>query len=157
MNDYEIYRMAEKKVRVRLALEIHLMVFVSIMTTLFLINILFIPEFLWVIIVLCSWGLGLVIHALTYFVRKGRNLALSINLSSLIIIETMLIYINLVFQPTYLWFIFPLIAFLVALSIHSFFHIKSLKEKEEKEEKTWYIRRIEKEAEKIKEKINEEK
>ena len=155
MNDYEIYRMAEKKVRMKLALEIHLIVFSSIMAILFVINILFTPLFLWVIIVLCSWGLGFTIHSLTYFIKQGRNLALLINISSTLIVETMLIYINLVFQPTYFWFLFPLIPFSIGLTLHGIYHVRSLKEKEE-EEKNWYLKRIEKEAARIKHKITEE-
>ncbi|NHI93273.1 MAG: hypothetical protein EAX96_12315 [Candidatus Lokiarchaeota archaeon] len=148
--------MAEKKVKVRLALEIHLIVFLSINLILFIINIIFTPEVLWVIIVLLSWGLGLTIHALTYFVKKGRNLAIWIHGSSAILVETMLLYINLIFQPTYHWFYFPLIIFLSALTIHCIFYYRSLKEKEDKEERNWYIKRIEKEAEKIKRKKMEE-
>ena len=84
-------------------------------------------------------------------------MALLINLSSTLIVESMLIYINLTFQPAFFWFFFPLIVFLVGLSVHGIFHVRSLKEKEEKEEKNWYIKRIEKEAKKIKLNITEEK
>ncbi|MHA1785979.1 MAG: 2TM domain-containing protein [Candidatus Helarchaeota archaeon] len=156
MNEFEIYKMAEKKVRKRLALEIHVLIFLLVNITLLIINVIFAPLFLWVIIVILSWGLGLVIHAITFFIKKGKVIALAIHTSSFIMVQIMLIYINLVFQPNFYWFVFPLFAFLTSLLVHGILYYIYSKEKEDKEDKNWYIKRIEKEAIKIKKEISEQ-
>ena len=149
MAEFDIYRQAEKKVRLRLALEIHALIFSCVNVTLIIINLIFTQYNWWSIIVLLSWGLGFVIHCITYFMRGGKKIALLIHACSFLIVESMLIFIYFAYSSEGFWFIYPLIAFSISITLHGVFYARSLKESDE-EKKNWYMKRIEKEAKKIK-------
>ena len=152
MVEFDIYRRAEKKVRLKLSLEIHTLIFVVVNVILSVINMIFTPFNWWSIIVMLSWGLGYVIHITTYFIRNAGKSAFLIHLWSFLMVESMLIFINLAYPAEVYWFVYPLIAFLISISLHGVFYLMSLKESEE-EKKTWYIKRIENEAKKIRKEI----
>ncbi len=154
MDEYNIYQKAEKKVRLRLALEIHSLIFISVNIILFIINIIFTSSNLWSIIVMLSWGLGLVIHLITYYVRRSKNIAILIHLTSFLMVGSMLIFINIAYRSEIYWFIYPLIAFSISFTSHTVFYFRTLKEPEI-EKRTWYIKRIENEANKIRKEFEE--
>ena len=154
MSEFEIYRRAERRVRLKLALEIHAIIFFILNSSLIVVNLIFMPNLLWFVIVLLSWGLGLIIHALTLIVKGGKRLGLAIHASSFVMVESMLIYVNLTFLPNYFWSLFPLIAFILSLTTHATIHYLVSRRIEDPDKKSWYVKRIEKEAKKIKKELN---
>ncbi len=67
----ESYERAKRRVQELKGFYIHLTVFIVINVFLFIINFLTTPGYWWFLFVTLFWGIGLLIHGLSVFTRRG--------------------------------------------------------------------------------------
>ena len=67
MDQNEIYKNAEKRVREKLEFYQHLTVFIIVNLGLTFINLYFTPDYIWCKFPLIGWGIGIFCHWLTVF------------------------------------------------------------------------------------------
>ena len=61
--------------------------------------------------------------------RKGQaKIGFTFHLTAYILVNTLLITINLMFVPTFYWFVFPLIGWGIGVSMHYVFGVRRLEE-----------------------------
>lgn len=115
---------------------IHLGIFVVVVTLLAALNLYRSPHHIWFIWVLAGWGIGLAAHDLALLLRRTRRSeamftdakvrGFFIHLFVYVAVNALLIIVNLLYMPTYHWFVFPLLGWGVALAAHGYavFHRK---------------------------------
>lgn len=69
----EIRHKAEHRVRAKLGLYWHIMVFTMVMTAVVAINLHYTPDRLWFVWPLAGWGAGLLMHAFAFFQGRGMS------------------------------------------------------------------------------------
>jgi 2TM domain-containing protein len=109
---------------------IHFGIFVGVVGLLAAINLFRNPQHLWFIWVLAGWGIGLAAHDLALLLqRTGRTEALFtdakvrgffIHVFVYATVNALLIIVNLMYMPTYHWFVYPLVAWGVVLAAHAY-------------------------------------
>jgi hypothetical protein len=109
---------------------IHLGIFVVVVGLLAAINLYRRPDHIWFIWVLAGWGIGLAAHDLALLLqRTGRKEAIFtdarvrgffLHLFVYLAVNALLIIVNLMYTPTYYWFLFPLIGWSVLLAAHAY-------------------------------------
>jgi 2TM domain-containing protein len=74
MNDEknESYKRAKKRVEEVKGFYRNLIVYIVINIFLVIINLIFSPEFLWVLFIIVFWGIGLIFHFLEVFAFKNK-------------------------------------------------------------------------------------
>jgi hypothetical protein len=88
------------------------------------------PDHIWFIWVLAGWGIGLAAHDLALLLqRTGRKEAIFtdarvrgffLHLFVYVAVNALLIIVNLLYMPSYYWFLFPLIGWGVLLAAHAY-------------------------------------
>ena len=109
---------------------IHLGIFVVVVGLLAAINLYRRPDHIWFIWVLAGWGIGLAAHDLALLLqRTGRSEAIFtdarvrgffLHLFVYVAVNTLLIIVNLLYMPTYYWFLFPLIGWGLLVLAHAY-------------------------------------
>lgn len=109
---------------------IHFGIFVVVVAALAALNLYRNPEHLWFIWVLAGWGIGVAAHALALLLqRTGRSEAIFtdarvrgfvIHLFVYVAVNALLIVVNLLYMPTYYWFLFPLLGWGLVLAAHAY-------------------------------------
>jgi len=112
------------------AFVIHLGVYVLVIGLLAAINLYRNPNHIWFIWVLAGWGIGVAAHDLALLLqRTGRHEAIFtdagvrgffIHLFVYVAVNALLIVVNLMYMPTYYWFLFPLIGWGLLLVAHAY-------------------------------------
>jgi hypothetical protein len=109
---------------------IHLGVFVVVVGALAAINLLRNPNHLWFVWVLAGWGIGVAAHGLAILLQKSdrtepiftdrRVRGFFVHLFTYIAVNVLLIIVNLLYMPTYYWFLFPLIGWGLLVAAHAY-------------------------------------
>ena len=124
ISEDELRKIANFKVMFRKSILMHLFVFFSVMTMLFIINYLFTPTFLWYLFTLMGWLIiGTTMHGITYIlfargVDSGAKRAVIYHIASYISVITLLIMINILTIPTMYWVFSAIIFWGSGLGIH---------------------------------------
>ena len=109
---------------------IHLSIFVGVVGLLAAINLYRNPQHIWFIWVLAGWGIGVAAHDLALLLqRTGRPEAIFtdarvrgffLHVFVYATVNALLIIVNLMYMPTYHWFVYPLVAWGVLLAAHGY-------------------------------------
>ncbi len=165
-SEENLRRIAALKIKFRLSVKIHLIAYVLGINLLISINVLFSPFFLWVLFPIFGWLIGLVIHITAYIVyAKGiypiAKRAVIFNTVAYIFVNLLLFVINsytnallIGIKPSYLWFLYPVFFWGIALIVHYFVYLRFYNKKlyEDSEKQSRMERAIEKEMQKMKKK-----
>jgi 2TM domain len=110
---------------------IHLGVFVVVVGALAALNLYRNPSHLWFIWVLAGWGIGVAAHGLAILLQRSdrtepifadrRVRGFFVHLFTFVAVNGLLIIVNLLYMPTYYWFLFPLIGWGLLLAAHAYF------------------------------------
>jgi len=163
-SEENLRRIAALKIKFRLSVKIHLIAYILGIVLLISINVLFSPFFLWVLFPIFGWLIGLVIHITAYIVyAKGiypiAKRVVIFNTVAYIFVNILLIVINcytdVFLMRFYLWFLYPVFFWGLALIIHFLvylgFYNKKLYEDGERHQSRME-RAIEKEMHKLRKK-----
>ena len=120
-NDLRTY--AERKVNLKNSLKIHLVVFIFGNVLLFIINLLFTPQYLWAIQSLAGWTIGYFLHVIAYglYSRPKRitgKTDITFHLITYIIVNGYMLYQNLI-TSSFLWVIYPIIFWGFGVLVHA--------------------------------------
>ncbi|MGB2931528.1 MAG: 2TM domain-containing protein [Methyloceanibacter sp.] len=109
---------------------IHLGIFVAVVGGLALLNIVRNPQHIWFIWVLAGWGIGVAAHDIALLLqRSGRSEAIFtdakvrgffLHLFVYVAVNALLIVVNLLYMPTYYWFLYPLLGWGLLLAAHAY-------------------------------------
>ena len=109
---------------------IHLGVYVLVVAALAALNLYRNPEHLWFIWVLIGWGIGVAAHGLALLLqRSGRSEAVftdkrargfAVHVFVYVAVNALLIVVNLLYMPTYYWFLYPLLGWGLVLAAHGY-------------------------------------
>jgi hypothetical protein len=109
---------------------IHLSIFVVVVGLLAALNLYRNPQKIWFIWVLAGWGIGLAAHDLALLMQRSerqepiftdpRMRGFFVHLFVYLAVNALLIVVNLLYDPSYYWFLFPLLGWGVALAVHAF-------------------------------------
>ena len=163
-SEESLRKIAEEKINYRISVKIHLAAFLLVNTMLFFINILTLPNDLWVIYPVFGWLIGLIIHSLAYILyargiypmaKRGFFYNLSAYLSTMLL----LFLINYKTLNTLNWAFFPAIAWGFALLTHLIIYLLYFRHLSTEEEGiiTKKQKAIEKELKKMREKLEKQK
>jgi hypothetical protein len=158
-SEESLRKIAAQKVSFRFSVKIHVAVFVLVNILLFLINLLFTPEFSWFVFPLFSWLIGINMHFLSYIlyargVYPMAKRGVIYHLNSYIFVMLFLFIVNFFTFPEYYWVIFPAIFWGAAVLLHILAYIQYLSGKAEEggKFKSRKERAIDKELEKMRKK-----
>jgi hypothetical protein len=146
-----IQRLARKRVMRKLAIDIHIMVYIFVNLILLLINILTTAPsepYPWVLWVSTSWLIGVCYHIYaSYYANRG---AFAWHVFSYAVINIYLFFIYIFTTPIgYMWFLWILGLWGIGLLTHGFIIFISKPKRGEDITKSWIERKIEKELRKI--------
>jgi predicted membrane channel-forming protein YqfA (hemolysin III family) len=109
---------------------IHLGIFVVVVGALAALNLYRKPDHLWFIWVLAGWGIGVAAHGLALLLQRSdrrepvfsdkRVRGFSVHVFVYVAVNVLLIIVNLLYMPTYYWFLFPLIGWGLLLAAHAY-------------------------------------
>ncbi len=158
-SEESLRKIASQKVNFRFSVRIHIAVFVVINLLLYIMNILFSPDFYWIIFPFFSWLIGLSMHTVSYFlyargVYPMAKRGIIYHLVSYIFVMLFLFIINFTTFSQFYWVIFPTIFWGTAVILHVLVYILYFSGKVEKSGK-YSLRKeraIEKELEKMRKK-----
>ena len=160
-SDESLRQIAKQKVNFRFSVKIHIGVFVIVNLLLFIINLMTSISVLWIIYPLFGWFIGLAEHITAYIVYArgvyplAKRGAIFHTVAYVFVISYLLI-INLLTLPQYYWVAFPAVFWGSGLIIHWIAYTVYYRSKidEEGEGRPRRERAIEKEIEKMKNKMN---
>ena len=108
---------------------IHLSIFVIVVGLLAALHLYRNPQKIWFIWVLAGWGIGVAAHDLALLMRRsGRQEAIFadpkargffIHLFVYLAVNALLIVVNVIYDPDYYWFLFPLLGWGIGLAAHA--------------------------------------
>ncbi len=152
-------KIASQKVTFRYSVKIHSYCYILVNILLIVINLILSADYLWVLYPIFGWLIGLAIHGMAYFtwsrgVSYGKR-AIIIHLTSLGFTLLLLIIINFMMSGTLNWIIYPTMAGGLGLLVHVFLYylITAGKVSKSKEGISRKERAVEKELEKMRNKI----
>ena len=165
-SEENLRRIAALKIKFRLSVKIHLIAYILGIVLFISINALFTPLILWFIYPIFGWLIGLAIHITAYIVyAKGvypiAKRAVIFNTIAYIFVNLLLFVINsytdallIGIKPRYLWFLYPVFFWGVALIIHYIIYLAFYNKKlyEDGESQSRMERAIEKEMHKMRKK-----
>jgi len=109
---------------------IHLGVFVVVVGALAALNLYRRPDHLWFIWVLAGWGIGVAAHGLALLLARSdrrepvfsdrRVRGFTVHVFVYVAVNVLLIIVNLLYMPSYYWFLFPLIGWGLLLAAHGY-------------------------------------
>jgi sensor histidine kinase YesM len=136
-SDEDLRQIAEQKVNARKTVKIHVAIFFLVNLMLFIINIIFSPTFLWVLLPFLGWFIGLAIHIVAYIlyargIFPAVKRAVIIIFTAYLCVTLLLFTINYIFSRTINWAFFPVsfigAGIIILLIIYSIFFRSSLTE-----------------------------
>ena len=157
-SEESLRKIAQQKVNFRYSVKIHLGVYIIVSTLLLVINLIFTPLILWVMYPFFGWLIGISIHIIAYIlyargVYPMAKRGLLFHLDAYIFTLLFLTLINLVTLPLYLWVLYPIIFWGIALVLHTIVYLiyySSSKIDEQGKVDSKKSRAVEKELEKMK-------
>ena len=122
-SEESLRKIAQQKVNFRYSVKIHLGVYIIVSILLLVINLIFTPLYLWVMYPFFGWLIGISIHIVAYIlyargVYPMAKRGLIFHLDAYMFTLLFLTLINLVTLPQYLWVLFPIIFWGIALLLH---------------------------------------
>lgn len=122
-SEESLRKIAQQKVNFRYSVKIHLGVYIIVSILLLVINLIFTPFILWVMYPFFGWLIGISIHIIAYIlyargVYPMAKRGLIFHLDAYIFTLLFLTLINLVTLPQYLWVLYPIIFWGIALILH---------------------------------------
>jgi len=112
------------------AFVIHLGLFVVVVSVLAALNLYRNPDHLWFVWVFLGWGIGVAAHGLVLLLKRSarreemfsnkRKRGLFIHLFVYLAVNALLIVVNLLYTPTYYWFLLPLVGWGLLLAAHAY-------------------------------------
>ncbi len=163
-SEESLRKIAEEKINYRISVKIHVTAFLLVNALLFFINILTLPDKLWVIYPFFGWLIGLNIHTMLYIlyargVYPMAKRAFIVNLTAYLSSMLLLFLINILTLSSYIWAFYPAITWGFALVAHLiifllYFQQSKIKEDDRKSKKE---RAIEKELQKMKIRLEKQK
>ena len=158
-SEESLRKIAAQKVSYRFSVKIHVVVFFLVNILLFIINILFTPDFYWIVFPFFSWLIGVSLHILTYILYARGVYPMSkrgviYHIDSFVFVMLLLFITNYMTIPGVYWILFPTIFWggLVILHIIIYTLYFSTKEENNEKSKSRKDRAIEKELEKMRRK-----
>jgi len=165
-SEENLRRIAALKIKFRLSVKIHLIAYILGIVLLISINVLFTPLLLWFIFPIFGWLIGLAIHITAYIVyAKGvypiAKRGVIFNTIAYIFVNLLLFVINgytdallMNIKPGYLWFLYPVFFWGMALVLHYIVYLAFYNKKlyEDGERQSRMDRAIEKEMHKLRKK-----
>ncbi len=158
-SEESLRKIASQKVSFRFSVRIHITVFFVVNILLYIMNILFTPDFYWIIFPFFSWLIGLSMHTLSYILyARGiypmAKRGIIYHLVSYIFVMLFLFIVNFTTFSQFYWVIFPAIFWGTAVILHTLIYILYFSGKVEKSGKysSRKERAIEKELEKMRKK-----
>ncbi|MCK4384014.1 MAG: 2TM domain-containing protein, partial [Candidatus Lokiarchaeota archaeon] len=158
-SEESLRKIAAQKVSYRFSVKIHIVVFILVNILLFIINILFTPEFYWIVFPFFSWLIGVSLHILTYILYARGVYPMSkrgviYHIDSFIFVMLLLLITNYMTNPGFYWILFPTIFWGGLVILHIIIYIRYFSTKIESNGKgtTRKERAIEKELEKMRKK-----
>lgn len=161
LSDEELRKIAEKKVKFRYSVKIHVIIFILVNSVLLFINLLTI-EFLWVVFPFFSWLIGVAIHWLSYVlyargVYPTGKRALLYTITAYLFVMLLLFVTNYITLGVINWALYPTIFAGAGVLIYIFVYLIFFREEltENGEKKSKIDKAVDKEMEKIARKRNE--
>ncbi|TFF69101.1 MAG: 2TM domain-containing protein [Promethearchaeota archaeon] len=159
-SEESLRKIAQQKVNFRYSVKIHLGIFTIVSILLLLINLIFTPLVLWIMYPFFGWLIGVSIHIIAYLlyargVYPMAKRGLIFHLDAFIFTLLFLTLINLVTLPQFLWVLYPIIFWGVAIIIHILIYLvyySSTKINDQGKLESKKSRAVEKELEKMKKK-----
>ncbi|MHA1734041.1 MAG: 2TM domain-containing protein [Promethearchaeota archaeon] len=153
-----IRKIAREKVKQKIILQIHFVVYVTTNLFLAFINYLTIKDVWWAAYPALGWLIGLGLHAMYYVtyakgVERGK-VYFALHAVAFALVNGLLIFTNWNTDSTYWWAIWPLSCWGPALCFHLFFTIRN---PFSREKDSYFDRVLNKELEKIQKRMNLEK
>ena len=111
----------KKKQQIKKSVILHSGSFVVGNAMLFAINIIFTPDFLWVLFPFFGWLIALSMHSViasTMGVKSSLKKSFILHLALFIVTNLLLFVINLAFTPDYLWALYPAFGWGAGLFLH---------------------------------------
>lgn len=118
----DIRNMAERKVNLQISLKIHLVAFIFGTILLLIINLLFTPQYLWVMEATMGWGIGYFLHLIGYLLyskphpHSGRTDIL-FHFIIYLVVNAYLVVKNIT-TTSFPWVIYPIIFWGFGLLVH---------------------------------------
>jgi hypothetical protein len=121
-------KIAQQKVNFRYSVKIHVGVYLVVSILLLSINLLFSPLYLWIIYPFFGWLIGIVIHFVSYIlyargVYPMAKRGIIFHLVAYLFTNLFLTIINFFTLSYYVWVLFPIIFWGIALFIHLLIYI----------------------------------
>lgn len=122
-SEESLRKIAQQKVTFRYSVKIHLVIFIIVSILLLIINLIFTPLILWIIYPFFGWLIGVSIHFVAYIlyargVYPMAKRGVIFHLDAFVFTLFFLTLINLFTLPLFLWVLFPIIFWGIALIFH---------------------------------------
>ena len=167
-SEENLRRIAALKIKFRLSVKIHLIAYILGIVLFISINALFTPLILWFIYPIFGWLIGLMMHLTAYIVyAKGiypiAKRGVIFNTVAYLFVNLLLFVINsytdvllMGIKPIYLWFLYPVFFWGVALIMHYIVYLVFYNKKlyEDGERQSRMEKAIEKEMQKLRKKAS---
>ncbi|NHI92959.1 MAG: hypothetical protein EAX96_10695 [Candidatus Lokiarchaeota archaeon] len=161
-SEESLRKIAEKKVNFRMSVQIHAACYVIVNILLVAINLIFSSNYFWFFFPLLGWFAGLAIHLAAYMMYANgvypiAKRAVYFHLVAYLTVNPLLIVANYITSWAYLWFLYPLGFWAAGFVIHVIIYFVYFEGgiTKEGESKSRRERAVEKEMEKIKEKMEQ--
>jgi len=122
-SEESLRKIAEEKINYRISVRIHLTAFILVNALLLFINLLTLPNELWVFYPFFGWLIGLSVHTVGYIlyaqgVYPMAKRGFIFNLTAFLSTMLFLFLINILTLSSYLWVFFPASSWGFALIVH---------------------------------------
>ena len=159
-SEESLRKIAQQKVTFRYSVKIHAVTFIIVSILLLIINLIFTPLVLWIVYPFFGWLIGVSIHFVAYIlyargVYPMAKRGVIFHLDAFVFTLSFLTLINLFTLPQFLWVLYPIIFWGIALIFHTFIYLiyfSSTKIDEQGKVESKKSRAVERELEKMKKK-----
>ena len=163
-SEESLRKIAQQKVNFRYSVKIHLGIFTIVSILLLIINLIFTPLVLWIIYPFFGWLIGVSMHFVAYMLYARGVFPMAkrgviFHADAYIFTLLLLTIINFFTFPEFLWVLYPIIFWGVALIIHILIYLiyySSTKIDDHGKVESRKSRAVEKELEKMKKKYKSE-